>query len=361
MPSANSENALSPLFVCRAESKAAGWKDDTGYPEIGDRNPQHWAWEFIRRNARYSNEYANLRPYADKIADPEEQASAYTEIDEFCLRWRIAQPVDPSRRWKDIPQKTQRDLVGHGKAQVFLPGLYSLDGISDPETSLLSRTLIPALQTQVLVRVCVDEDPATQAKAIVDAIQQLRKRKSLVTNRGSSELASLHDHDAPLRYVRLAPSYRSRLREGLDLEMPPAEVSYGRVNPRIRPLHLHYILRMVDAIAEVRDLQRDDLETDLWFFDEDKEKNRKAERAWRMKFPFGESAARWVCELAEAAAPIFRAHLKASGYLGNFVGRISPETVTGWMRSARWLTLEQGYAQLAKSKSFKRAHVGDEI
>src|ERR1700744_935242 len=90
---------LPPSLLARCSD--ISWRTAASYPSLGDQNGQRWAWEFLRRSARYAAAFAAL-PQRDH-GDHYEREDASEAIDKFCLAWHVATPIDPNTAWHDLP------------------------------------------------------------------------------------------------------------------------------------------------------------------------------------------------------------------------------------------------------------------
>ncbi len=75
------------------------WRDEKAYTYLNDVSPTQWAWEFVRRNPKYQNDYAN---YAAAVAEPralpEESFFQYIERAKREGRWKIPPPKEADER-----------------------------------------------------------------------------------------------------------------------------------------------------------------------------------------------------------------------------------------------------------------------
>jgi hypothetical protein len=351
------------------------WKHAAAYPTGDDIQPQRLAWEFLRRNARYASGYEALSHQHGAAADSWERREADRAREYFCLMWQIAEPVDPQTRWDNLPPASRIRLIGPPPPQAILPVLGSI-GDLDGEAGTPTDVSALALQTQILIRVSVNGDAVDQGKRVTRIIRDLQKRIEIdvptLDAQGNRipirRTASLHDHDAPLRYVRVEEG-NFRDDQG-DLIEELTHVAYRRIPFRITPAPLHFVLRTLDAIASARGISRSELDhlhvpptETLPGLSEsespdggDLDTRRQAdeyfasERQSAFELPFGEIGQQWAAPLAQTIAEQFR-HDLTTGALDSDVdtGKITPKEVLKWMRLAQYHVLEQGYVQIASS------------
>ncbi|WP_186203804.1 transcriptional regulator domain-containing protein [Burkholderia gladioli] len=351
------------------------WKHAADYPAGNDIKPQRLGWEFLRRNARYASGYEALGHLYNAAADSWGRKDADRAREYFCLMWQIAEPIDPRTRWDDLPVASRIRLIGPPPPQAILPVLGSL-GDLDSEAGTPTDVSALALQTQLLIRVSVNGDAVDQGKRVTQIIRDLQKRIEIdvptLDARGNRipipRTASLHDHDAPLRYVRVE---EGNFRDGRgDLIEELTHVAYRRIPFRITPAPLHFIIRTLDAIASARRISRGELNhlhaplTETLHRPPGSESSdggnpdtrRQAdeyfasERQSAFELPFGEIGQQWAAPLAQTIAEQFR-HDLTTGALDSDIdtGKITPKEVLKWMRLAQYHVLEQGYVQIASS------------
>jgi hypothetical protein len=325
------------------------WSTPDGYPKVGDLTGQPWAWEFLRRNARYAASFDALQKMQESAKDWFDRKEAEDALDRFCLMWQISKPVDPATKW-DVCEKTWLKLIGPPPLKVELPILSNLQAIGDSEIAPSSDVHIPALQTQVLIRVSVGGDAVEQGRQVTQLLQELQEQKTVETLSGQKISASLNDHNADSRYVRIAPGLiGKRNAEGID---EITELAYGRTHSRVSPSRLHFILRTLDAITLEQHVTRSDInpaDDEIFFYEPHTNKkgtDEAATRKWAFDHPFGERADAWVKPLSKQVAAMFRKELK---YGTVDTRSITQGRVREWMRMARRYVLEQGYVQLAMS------------
>lgn len=322
----------------------ADWTKPDDYPPIHDDDvsSQRFAWEFLRRNARYAASFEALQNTLQAVKDSADRAQADEQVDRFCLMWQIAKPVAPTTKWSELDEATLRELIGPPAPKVIFPVLNNLSAIGDGEVAPSSDELVPILQTQVLVRVSVGGDASAQGKWVTEILEKLRRRKPVKTY-SDEKLASLHDYDAPLRYVRIAPGLIGKRDGGIINDV--RELTYGRTLFRITPFRLHFALRTLDAVAREHDVQRNDLHNSS--FDSPGREDPDEKRRWLREYPFGEAADEWVRPLSKRVAKTFRHQYKHSQL---DTRRFTEAYVREWMRMALHYVLEQGYVQIAMSK-----------
>ncbi|WP_322009761.1 transcriptional regulator domain-containing protein [Paraburkholderia sp. J12] len=351
------------------------WKHAADYPAGDDIEPQRLAWEFLRRNARYVSGYEALGHLHDAAADSWERREADRAREYFCLMWQISEPVDPRTRWDDLSPASRIRLIGPTPPQAILPVLGSI-GDLDREAGTPTDVSALALQTQMLVRVSVNGDAVDQGKRVTQIIRDLQKRIEVdvptLDAQGNRipilRPASLHDHDASLRYVRVKEgNFRDVQGDPVD-EL--AHVAYRRLPFRITAAPLHFVLRTLDAIASARRISRSELDhlhvplTEASPKPPESESSGEgnlgtrrqadeyfaSERQSAFEFPFGESGQQWAVPLAQTIAGQFR-HDLTTGMLDSDIdtGKITPKEVLKWMRLAQYHVLEQGYVQIASS------------
>ncbi|WP_042299235.1 transcriptional regulator domain-containing protein [Paraburkholderia kururiensis] len=357
------------------------WKRAADYPVGNDIEPQRLAWEFLRRNARYVSGYDALGHLHDATTDSWERREADRAREYFCLMWQIAKPVDPRTRWDELSPASRIHLIGPPPPKIILPVLQSI-GDLDTETGTPTDVSALALQTQILVRLSVDGDAVKQGEQVTQIIRDLQKRIEVdvptLNAKGKRvpvrRLASLHDYDATLRYVRVASgNFHSSEVSGID---EVAHVSYRRTPSRITG-GLHFILRTLDAISSAHNVSRSDLDhvhapqtigshkkTESKPADSTNQDVRKTadqyaarEHQATLEYPFGKTGQRWAKPLAHTIAGQFLKDLQqrdiseALDPKGEFIGEMTPEKVLGFMRRAQYYALEQGYLQIAASKN----------
>jgi Family of unknown function (DUF6499) len=321
------------------------WTSPDHYPARNETKAQRWAWEFLRRSARYDAAYQRLQQILHDVdvEDVSDRVYANSEVDRFCLMWQIAKPLDSATAWDDLDCKTQLNLIGPPPLKAVLPALSHLRATDEVEIGLITDETVPMLQSQVLVRLSVGADPILQVKEVTRILEELRQRIPVRVGSGE-EKASLYDYAAPLRYVRLAPGLVAK--RGGDIINEITFWAYGRTRFRVTtPLRLHLALRTLDAMAQAREIRRDELGEDESFFGEDGKEDTGAKRRWLCEYPFGESADEWVRPLSQHIAETLR---KECPWLDP--RRINDASVREWMRMARYYVLEQGYVQVAMSK-----------
>lgn len=321
----------------------ASWLNSDDYPEIGDANGQRWAWEFLRRNARYVEGYKILQAYLTKDSD-DELYPVEELVDRFCLEWQIKEPVAPCLKWHDLSLSTQHNLIGPISAKKFLPE-FGVKQEMEGETAPICEVSVATTPYQLVVRVAIDGDPTEQGQRVTAMLRELREPIPDKMRDGKSRDASLHDRTAPLRYVNVRPISVKNLKDGTTRTVKA--LTYGRPVTRVPSRYLHFVLRTLDAIVDEHNPQRDQLESDRTFFSNDDAKNRAEMRKWLVKYPFGEGAEDWVQPLSKDIAKAFRNELTSSSYQGDLKSRMTPSNVREWMRYARRCALEQGYVQLA--------------
>lgn len=326
------------------------WSEPGGYPEVGDLTAQRWAWEFLRRNARYVASFEALRKVQQCAKDWFARKEAEDNLDRFCLMWQISKPVDPATSWDELDKETRSNLVGPPPLKVELPVLSNLQAIGDHEIAPVCDVHISALQTQALIRVSVGGNAVEQGQQVTRLLQELQKQKLVRTPSGRKISASLHDHNAASRYVRIAPGLIGKQNaESID---DITELAYGRTHSRISPSRLHFILRTLDAVALERLATRADAnraDDEIFFYEPHTNKkgtDEDATRKWAFAHPFGERADVWVKPLSKEVAATFRKEHK-SGTIST--QHITQGKVREWMRMARRYVLEQGYVQIAMS------------
>lgn len=351
------------------------WRRVDGYPTGPDIVPQRVAWEFLRRNARYAGGYEALNHLRDTAADSWDHRDADRAREYFCLMWQIVEPVDPRTSWDELPVATRIRLIGPTPPKAILPVLGSIGDLNREAGTAVDVAAL-ALQTQILVRVSVNGDAVDQGKRVTQIIRDLQKRIEVDVptldaqgNRAPiTRLASLHDHDAPLRYVRVEEG------NWLDGQGGPVDelthVAYRRIPFRITRSPLHFVLRTLDAISSVRCISRSELEhlhvplTETLHKHAENELSNVAnpdtrpdadqyfasERQSAFESPFGEIGQQWAYPLAQTIAEQFRRDL-TDGVLDSDIdtGKITPKEVLKWMRLAQHYVLEQGYLQIAAS------------
>ena len=324
----------------------ADWTSPDHYPARNETTAQRWAWEFLRRSARYAAAYQRLqRVLRDMDAeDVTDRVYADSEVDRFCIMWQITKPLDPATAWANLDGKTQRNLIGPPPLKTVLPALPDLQAANEIEIGLITDEHVPALHSQVLIRLSVGADPVLQGKEVTRILKELRQRIPVRVGSGE-EMASLYDHDAPLRYVRLAPGLTAERDSKIAINKI-TYWAYGRNLFRVTtPLRLHLALRTLDAVAQTREIRRDELTKDKSFFGGDWKEDTKAKRRWLCEYPFGESADAWVRPLSQRIAEALR---EECTWLDR--RRINETSVREWMLMARHYVLEQGYVQVAMSK-----------
>lgn len=337
------------LFVNRSE---VSWANRKGYPVIGDTNPRRWAWEFLRRNARYAATIETLPENPDSIKNYRERESAFRLVDEACLAWQIDEALHPRTTWDQIPLHWRNSLFGVNEPKEFAPILNSAQPLTDYEVVPTSLVRVPATQTQLLVRVSLSDSPARQAQRVKKILEEFRKRLLVQTTSGQAHHASYHD--------RASASGRARLMIP-DTEDPGqskmVETVVVRRNTRVRPRFLHFILRTVDALAAEHNPDRSALVVDELGLEDIGIPMKRLREQW-LEFPFGKASDEWVRPLSKTLANAFNKESEFTS--GDELPVITPEMVRGWMRYGRELTLEQGYAQLAATSSLERATSNDE-
>lgn len=351
------------------------WATPDGYPSGPNVEPQQLAWEFLRRNARYASGYEALDRMESAAADSWDREDAQRAREYFCLMWQIAKPVDPRTCWDDLPAASRIRLIGPPPPKAVLPTLGSISDL-DQEAGVPTDTSVLTLQTQILVRVSVNGDAVDQGKRVTQIIRDVQKRIKVDVPTLNAEgkrvpiahLASLHDYDAPLRYVRVAEG-NFRDAEGNVID-DVTHVTYHRIPFRVSPGPLHFVLRTLDAIASARRISRGELghlhlplagtlrsppksqSPDGGNLDTRQQANEyfASERHSALEFPFGEAGSQWANPLADTVAQQFR-HDLTTGVLDSSIdtGKITPKEVLKWMRLAQHYALEQGYLQIAAS------------
>ncbi|NPT38357.1 MULTISPECIES: transcriptional regulator domain-containing protein [Paraburkholderia] len=351
------------------------WKHAADYPAADDIEPQRLAWEFLRRNARYVSGYEALGHLHDAAADSWDRRDANRAREYFCLMWQIAEPVDPQTCWDNLPPAIRIRLIGPPPPQAILPVLGSIIDL-DREAGTPTDVSALALQTQLLIRVSVNGDAVDQGKRVTQIIRDLQKRIEIdvptLDAQGNRipipRTASLHDHDAPLRYVRVEEGNFRDDQGGLVDEL--THVAYRRIPFRITPAPLHFVLRTLDAIASERRISRSELDhlhvpltetlpsppasgsSDGGNLDTHRQAHAyfPSERQSAFELPFGEIGQQWAAPLAQTIAEQFR-HDLTTGALDSDIdtGKITPKEVLKWMRLAQYHVLEQGYVQIASS------------
>ncbi|MFY4698206.1 transcriptional regulator domain-containing protein [Burkholderia glumae] len=182
----------------------ASWRNSNEYPDIDYADRDGWAWEFLRRSARYAADYAALQSNASH-ANPSPLA------DEFCLQWHTSKPADPETHWLDPDRPTISQIA----PVIFRPPeMPTMDG----ECYAITRASdVPMTSRHVLVRVCIDQDIR----------QQLKAAEWLLGAPRMTPRSEIGDDGQPI--IVLAP--------------PKPEF-------RIIQKHLHFVLRTVDALAD---------------------------------------------------------------------------------------------------------------
>ncbi|ONV84242.1 transcriptional regulator domain-containing protein [Burkholderia cenocepacia] len=187
------------LFVSRAS-----WRNSHEYPDIDYADRDGWAWEFLRRSARYTANYAALQSDTSHASPPPLK-------DEFCLQWHISTPADPAVRWLDSDRPTINQIA----PVIFLPSdMPTTDGECYAVTQASD---VPMTSRHVLVRVCLDQDIR----------QQLKAAERLLRVPRMTPKPEIGDDGQPI--IVLAP--------------PKPEF-------RIIQKQLHFVLRTLDALAD---------------------------------------------------------------------------------------------------------------
>ena len=332
------------LFVCPGD---IDWKNPGHYPAIDHGDNQHWAWEFLRRSASYTAAHAAL-PAEGSNEETFRKELGHNDIDFFCLAWHIKKPLAPSVNWSDIDLATQLNLIRPPRVKAFHPARRLSQDEHDREPVI--KVTVPATPRQLIVRISLEGDPATQVKEVAQLLEEARRRVDVRLQDGTIAQASFHDRSSPLRAERVEPLIVTR-KDGSAPPVVRSLVTYRQLITRTPRTYLHFILRTLDAICHEANPLRDQITQDETFFSMNDRKNREAQRAWLMNYPFGKDCEYWVEPLAKKLAAAFRTEFKRSDYPADLGTRFTPKVVRSWMRYARRCVLEQGYVQIAVSEA----------
>lgn len=295
----------SALFV-----NCADWTRADEYPSVEHTDRQDWAWEFLRRNARYTTEYAALQTAIRALTHEFCEDEIDDLNDEFCLRWSVTEPCDPRVGWNDWPAAKPKPHIGELTPKVFRPPAL-IASSTGRECNDVAHASIAITGRQVLLRVCLDDDITAQLGTAKELLLAAGKRKPILQrdNNGQVKLAA-----------------------------PPA----AKANFRVRLGQLHFVLRTLDAMAQSANFRRADITVPDDFADGDGNSNASRSAI------FGEGSDERRRSLAKDIARILQLDSKSGKFADGTV--IQATSVRGWMRIAYWYAAEQGYAQIATER-----------